>query len=393
MDSWNATKCGKCGNPRVDGKRRPVILLGNGARKNPKLIEYIANAGIPVLTTWAGIDLIPDDSPVFCGRPGILGNRAANIIQQKADVLYCIGARLDPGQTAFDLKGFAPGAIKVVYDCDQDELDKLPQGWTKINADLALWDIRLDVNPNPGWLTWCKNLYERFAIETAGNSRVDKLTPFELIGALSDVPCNGLIWALGSSGTVVEAFMQAFKVRTGDRIINASNIGAMGADIPMAIGACIGSGRKPVVCVTGDGSFMLNIQELEVAKRENLPIAFIVANNGGYASIRQMQTVRFGGHKVGSDVASGLTLPRISDLSRAFDITYACLSKYPDLEMLDNLLAYPCPIIVEVMIDPDWVQQPKVRSSFRDGVLVPDPMEDMTPHIADLKELMEWGGE
>lgn len=372
---------------------KPVILIGNGARGNPALIRQLCEFGAPVLTTWAGIDLVAENEPTFCGRPGILGQRAANIIQQKADLILCVGARLDCGQVAFDPKGFAPNAKKIVYDCDDNELQKLPQSndWLKIKHDLR---EPLDVDIEPScreWLVWCKKLKTRFDAELRGTHEGRYVNPFTLIGALSHYNQPGQRWVVGSSGTIHEAFMQAFRVQPGNRIISCPNIGAMGMDIPVALGACPGWKRQPTICLTGDGSFMLNVQELEVVRRENMPIVFVVANNGGYASIKQMQNVRFGGHKVGCDPESGLTMPSLDGLARAFGITYCRIRTYCELTTLESLLRYPCPVIVEVMTDPDWVQAPKVQSSMRGGVLTPDPMEDMTPHIDDLATLMEWG--
>lgn len=136
---------------------KPVILLGNGIRGNPELIDYLINLGIPILTTWMAADLIPEDHPAFCGRPGVYGQRAANIIQQKAQEIWIIGARLDELQVAYRIDKFAPNAIKTVVDIDQAELNKLPDNWRKIHGETGNFLIYGDNK----WLSWCKSLYNR----------------------------------------------------------------------------------------------------------------------------------------------------------------------------------------------------------------------------------------
>ena len=367
---------------------RPLILIGNGCRNNPKLIEHLCSLNIPVCTTWMGADLVPEDSPVFVGRPGIFGQRCANICQQKADYLYCFGARLDGEQVAYDYERFAPHATKYIYDVDDSELSKYPPdwqtGWFK-KGDPMTW---YPSGP-PKWLAWCKALYLRFTEELQGNESSKYVSPFALMRYLSDAGKPDDVFAIGSSGNAPTAFYQSFRVKAGQRIHNVCTTGAMGADIPMALGSALASGRR-TICVTGDGGFNLNAQELETIRREHLPITFFVLNNNGYASIRTMQDVRFEGRHMGCDPKSGLTLPALEDLAGAYRLTYTQLWG-ADLKDFSKCFDF-APRIVEVMVDPEWKQLPRVMASTVDGQLRTDSMEDMSPRVADLRNIMDWDG-
>lgn len=379
---------------------KPVILIGNGVRNSKIVVEHLLSLNIPVLTTWMAMDLVPENSPVFCGRPGIIGQRAANIINQKADALFCFGVRLDAGQIAYNYDNYAPGAKKYVFDTDQAELDKLPQTWKKYKIDFsqplieqgffgAIYDL-IPLYPNNEWLTWSKNLYNRFRPELDSiETKKDFIDPFKFINELSDLCTEDDVISPGSSGQAAEIFMQTFKVKKGQRVTCVSTIGAMGADIPMAIGACLASGKKRTICVTGDGGFMVNIHELEVVRRLNLPIKFFILNNRGYGSVRVMQTSRFG-NKVGCDKESGFTTPELFSVSESYGISYN--SPYRG-QIFDNhyirrsFTNLVTPMIFELFIDPDFKQFPKVLSPN----MKIDSLEDMTPKIPDLQELMEWG--
>ncbi len=343
---------------------KPVILLGNGARGNPAFVEHLCCLEIPILTTWMAADLVPEDSPVFCGRPGIYGQRAANIIQQKADWLYCIGARLDEGQVAYRYDMFAPNAVITVIDTDKAELEKYQfHGPDADDTDLLQWDLNkltnfemaLPIGGNPEWLSWCKALYARFRPELDGADNPDYVDPFRFIAALSDYaqPDDIIVSGDGKAG---ETFLQAFKVKQGQRLIQLSTNGAMGYDIPVAIGACLGSikwlestteyfnphkvvrdiGYKRVLCVTGDGSFMLNVQELEVVRRLKLPIQFFIYSNNGYGSIRAMQRARFDGRVVGADPESGLTLPNLLGIAWSYDLEWYYIRNMKSWEFMDT---------------------------------------------------------
>ena len=364
---------------------RPVILLGNGIRGNQELIDYLCSLNIPILTTWPALDLIEETHTAFCGRPGILGQRAANIIQQKATHLYCFGARLDTEQVFYDYDAFAPSAKVYIYDIDPAEFKKFPK-------DVRYCSMGIEhaflIEPSSyEWITWCKSLQDRFYPELNGKQEGKFVDPFYFMKLLSNAGKPDDVFAVGSSGNAATIFMQTFKVKKGQRVHNVSGIGAMGADIPMALGSALASGKR-TICVTGDGGFQLNVQELEVIRRLHLPITFFVINNGGYASIRANQDLRYG-RRVGSDMASGSTFPKLEEIAAAYGLQYKALHADDTGTELQPKYMAGWPQIVEVFVDPDWIQYPRCMASVKDGVFIRDDMSDMTPKIKDLKELMD----
>jgi acetolactate synthase I/II/III large subunit len=365
---------------------KPVILIGNGCRNNPELIERLCYLNIPVLTTWQGIDLVAENNPAFCGRPGVFGQRAANIIQQMSTDLLCFGARLDGEQVAYDYDRFAPRAKILVYDVDTAELRKLPKRYECHELDLSDFDLVIEQPGAPEWLAWCKALYAHFRPELEGNVLGEYIDTFAFISQLSVAARGSDLLAIGSSSGAVNAFLQSFKVKAGQRVTVCATIGSMGADIPMALGGCIGSGRRTIV-VTGDGGFQLNAQELETIRRLNLPITFFVFSNGGYNSIRVMQLRRFDGRLMGCNEQSGFTVPGLNNLAQAYDIPYQRFN-FP-LE----IPAGPC--IIEVISNPDWEQMPRVMASLVNGSFQTDDMENMSPKLdpQELEEIMRWGND
>jgi acetolactate synthase I/II/III large subunit len=374
---------------------KPVILLGNGIRYNPAMIRYLCMMHMPIITTWMAADLLPEEYPQFCGRgPGILGQRAANIIVQKADMLMCFGARLDPESVAYRYDNFAPRAEKIIIDVDMAEVKKFPDTWKGVQWDLTQrWpnDILAPL-PDNGWLTWARELHERFRDEDMGQNAYRQVVDW-----LSDNTLLSDVFALGSSGIAPCMFYQWYKVLLDQRVHNVSTIGAMGADIPMAIGSAIGTGRR-TICLTGDGGFMLNVHELEVVRREKLNIKFIVFSNGGYGSIRNMQKRRFAGNLIACDDTSGFTLPSLEKIAATYRIGYSRISPkgYGDTIDFAFDVSLDFPRIIEVQTDPDFMQYPRVDSTMNEkGEMEVDPMEDMTPKLPcdELKALMEWGND
>jgi acetolactate synthase I/II/III large subunit len=372
---------------------KPIIIIGNGCRNNPTLVEHLCSLGIPVLVTWQGIDLVPEDCPTYCGRPGVFGQRAANIIQQKADAVFIFGARMDGEQTAYDFNTFAPHAEKYVYDVDAAELDKFPTSWGRIYGDLTKVIVDIPGDIDPDWLAWSRGLYDALRPELDADALdPDYIGTKEFLSALNAVTREDDLLAVASSSGAVNTFMQTWKVKRGQRITVCASIGAMGADIPMAIGGAIATGKR-TICITGDGGFQLNSNELEVVRRLGLNIKFFVFSNNGYNSIRAMQDVRFSGRHVGADPASGFTIPAIRSLASCYGISYLKAEQYSYPRMMRHYLVNENPTIVEVPVNPAWVQWPKVASSLRGVVYTTDPMEDMTPHLdpAELAEIMAWG--
>ena len=378
----------------INGAERPVILAGNGIRlanAEKEFLDLVNQLNIPVLTTWLGIDLLPEEHKLFIGRPGSIAPRGANFALQNSDCLLIIGSRLDMALTGYAHDKFARAAKKIMVDIDSAEISKIRTPIdVPVSADAKVF-IRELLNridkirtkPSSGWLTRCQKWKEKYPVvlpeHRLHRGSVSTYYFSEIVA--DELSCDDLI-VPGSSGNCVEIFLLVFKVKAGQRIFHNRGLGAMGFGLPASIGACIASGRKRTICVDGDGGFQLNIQELETVARLKLPIKFFVVNNGGYASIRAMQMNYFQ-LKVGADSESGLTLPDIIKVAGAYGLATVRIADQDDLRnRIRNVLQLPGPVICEIMAIPDEIRAPRLSSKQRsDGMMISKPLEDLWPFL------------
>jgi acetolactate synthase-1/2/3 large subunit len=380
--------------------RRPAILAGNGVRLSDALGDFnrmIDALRIPVLTTWKAADFLGEDHPYYAGRPGAVGQRGANFTQQNADWLLILGARLDFGQTAYSHANFAPRAQKVMVDIDPAEIAKM-QMPIAVPVCSDAGDFIREVNRRlsekqlpdwSGWLRQCKQWQARYPVVLPEYRNADGfVNDYVLVDVLSDLMSDRDLFIPGSSGACSERTMQAVRVKAGLRIFNSEGLGPMGFGIPAAIGGCVASGGKRTICIDGDGGFAMNIQELETVRRLNLPIKFFVLNNGGYVSIQTTQKNYFDGNYVASTRESGLTLPDITAVARAFGIRAEHIVGHESIvEQVRDILEYEGPVVCEVLVSPAQSTAPRVTSArLSDGSMASMPMEDMWP-LLDREEL------
>lgn len=374
---------------------RPAILVGNGVRLAGAVdafLRFAEAADIPILTTWKAADFLPESHPLFAGRPGGSGQRAANFTQQNADVLLVIGARLDLGQVAYMHEYFARGAKKIVVDVDPAELGKLQMNLEQaVLADAADYlkalNAALPSFPQPARNAWKDQIQEWRSqypvIKPEYWQEQGYVNAYVLMEVLSDLLGENDVLAPASSGQASELTHQAMRMSPGLRMLNSQGLGPMGFGVPAALGACIASGGKRTICIDGDGGFHMNTQELEVIHRLNLPIKFFVLDNQGYGSIRNSQRAYFQGRLVASDATSGLTLPSAQTIAHAYGIQSDRLESHADLRArLSELLDQPGPLVCEVKLNPDQPTLPRVSSYQRaNGTMATKPMEDMFPFL------------
>ncbi len=381
----------------INQAERPVIFAGYGiqaAEASSEFRQLVEKLNIPVLATWKAIGIMPDDHPLFAGRPGGIGQRGANFVQQNCDLLISIGSRLDFDQIAFNQPNFARAAKKVIVDVDPAEINKLSEMdiSIKVVSDAKLYiqemlaqSNRLVSTDRSDWLSRCLEWNKKYPVVLPEYWKEEKyVNMYVLMEALSAEMEPGEVIVPGSSGPCANIMMQAWRVKEGQSFVFSPALGAMGFGLPMSIGACLASGYRRTVCVNGDGGFQLNIQELETIHRLNLPIKFFVLNNNGYGSIMNMQRNYFDGRYVGSEPGSGLTFPDIIKVGCAYGLGTYRLENHTNLrEKIREALSIPGPVIVEVMVDPNQVQQPRVTSVLQaDGTLKSKPMEDLWPFLS-----------
>ncbi len=375
---------------------RPVLFLGNGARGahgSGTLDRLINLLGIPVLLTWKAADMLPEEHALYAGRPGAIGQRGANFTQQNADCLVILGARLDLPSIAFSHDYFARAATKVMVDIDASELGKMKAkldvpvcGDAAAFVDELLRQAEaLRTQDRSAWVRRTREWSAKYPVVLPEYWDLQgAVNPYVLMDVLSDEAASQDILIPGSSGPCSDIFMQAFRVKSGQRIANAPGLGAMGTGLPGTIGGCLASGRRRTLCVNGDGGFQLNIQELETVHRLNLPVKYFVLCNGGYASIMTMQRNHFQGRYVGSEPSSHFTLPNVLRVADAYGLATAHITSHQDIrEKVRAVLAHDGPIVCAVDVPADQPTAPRVTASMRpDGRMVSKPMEDMWPLLS-----------
>ncbi|PIS47230.1 MAG: acetolactate synthase [Elusimicrobia bacterium CG08_land_8_20_14_0_20_51_18] len=381
--------------------KRPALIAGHGIRLAgaEAAFEKLADAlKIPVLATFAGFDLVPDESPWFAGRIGTVGTRGGNFSLQNADLVVSLGSRNNIRQVSYDWGNFARRAKKIIVDIDPAELKKpTVKPDLAVNADVkdfieGLLGIlpREGVGNFSGWLAWCRERNARYPVVLEEYKKLKEgVSPYhfihELTGLLSpDVP------VVSGNGSACVCLFQAGIVKKGQKMFFNSGCASMGYDLPAAIGACLGSGGKKTVCLAGDGSIMMNLQELATVAHYKLPVKIFVLNNGGYISIKQTQENFFQGRLVACGPSSGVGFPDFARLGEAFGLYTAVITSAGEMrEKIEKVMASEGPALCDVRLPADYKFMPKLSSEKKaDGTMVSKPLEDMWPFL-DRKEFEE----
>jgi acetolactate synthase-1/2/3 large subunit len=373
---------------------RPVVVAGNGIRAAGAVSDFrhgIETLQAPVLTTWLGMDLLPETHHLFAGRPGSIAPRGANFALQNSDLMLVIGARLDMALTGYAHDKLARRAVKVMVDVDEAEIRKMKTTvHLPIVADAGVFLRELNrqlgdatLPRYDGWVQRCEDCKRRYPIvQPEYRELAEGVSTYCLSEALSEELVSDDVIASGSSGAGIELFLMAFQVKENQRVLHSRGLGAMGFGLPASIGACLGAGRRRTICVDGDGSFQMNAQELETARRLNLPIKVFVINNNGYASIRASQDNYFH-HLVAADPGSGLSLPDVKAIARAYGVSAMSITSQEDLRgQIRAVLDTPGPVVCEVLAPSEEQRAPRLSSMQRpDGSMVSKPLEDLWPFL------------
>lgn len=380
----------------IKNAKKPVILAGTGIRIAGAYEEFlmcVEKIGIPVLTAWNAHDLLWSDHPLFVGKPGTVGTRGGNFVVQNADLLIVLGCRMNIRIISYNKLQFAKNAVKIVVDIDENELKKptvkidLP-----IHADVK--DVLTSINQadfddnnkeiHEKWLQWCKEINEKYPATRPEYYDVNQpMNPYafmtEFFRSLDE---NDKI-ICGNGAACVMTF-QACDIKRGQRLFTNSGCAAMGYGFPAAIGAAVAVKGERVICVDGDGSFQMNLQELQTVKYNHLNLKIIYLNNDGYHSIRQTQTNLFHPPLVGVNDGNGLSFPDAEKIAYAYDMPYIRIDDIRDVqEKMKTVLETEGPVFCEVVVD--WKQnfEPKLSSKvLPDGKIVSPELDDMYPFLS-----------
>ena len=378
----------------IRNTERPVLLAGSGIRLSGAFDifhEVINKLGIPITTAWNSHDLMPYDHPLFAGRPSFIGDRAGNFVIQNSTLLLSIGCRLNIRQVTYDWKNFARAAHQIVVDIDPFELIKptiSPDMSIRCDAKRFLEEMKhsLDKNhipPHSEWINWCKERVQKYyPVLPEYYEKEEPVNPYVFVEMISDELSEDEIIICGNGSACVIPF-QALKIKIKQRMFTNSGCAAMGYDLPAAIGACFARNKQRIICFAGDGSIMLNLQELQTIFYHKLPIKIFVFNNNGYLSIRTTQDTFFKGNRVGCDSNSGISFPDFLKVAEAFGIKCERINCHTLIkERIGAILNSPEPYLCDVIMDPNQLMLPKLSSEvLPDGKVVSKPLEDMYPYL------------
>lgn len=383
---------------KIASAKRPVFHAGYGIRLSGAYDVFRTVAeklNIPVVTYWNAVDLIEDDSSLYCGRAGNMGDRPGNWAIQNADLILAVGTRISIRQVGYNWKTWARAAEVIMVDIDQAELKK-----PTLHVEMPVWadakDFLTKMNQRIGesspvstvgeWLATCNRWKKEYpaVLPRQWEENGKTANVYAFIRYLSSrLPENSLTAV--SNGACCVVGNQAYVIQKGSRMANNSAVASMGYGLPAAIGTCIGGGRRTTICLEGDGSIMMNLQELQTVLTNRLPIKIFLINNNGYHSIRITQNNLFKEHcKVGIGPESGdLSFPEFRKIAEAFGYPYYSASSNAEMKKVVNeVLALDGPVFCEIFTDTTQVWEPKSSTKrLPDGTLVSPPLEDLAPFL------------
>ncbi|MEC8085469.1 MAG: thiamine pyrophosphate-binding protein [Pseudomonadota bacterium] len=374
--------------------QRPVLVVGNGVRFSNKYREFtqiIDKLSIPVLPVQNSADLVPNDHPSFCGRPGADGDRAGNFVQQNADLVIIMGARMHVRQVGFNWKTYAREAKRIMIDVDEKEMIKPNLRIDiKIHANLTTFipqlKKRLD-NYTPEqahveYLSWSQLRLKKYPVlqDYHYKNQKNTINPYLIMHTLFSNFRDDEIIATGD-GTAYIVSIKTAIINKNSRLFHNKGCASMGYDLPAAIGAWLACKKDRVICITGDGSIMQNIQELQTIVHNKMPIKIFVINNDGYHSIRQSQSNYFDGKEIGCGPSSGISFPDFQKISSSFGIESYNVTTIDELkENMSHVLSTSNPTFTEIAVDKNQLFEPRLSSKrLPDGQIVSLPLEDMAP--------------
>lgn len=378
--------------------RRPVIIAGHGitlAKAKREFLELVKKLNVPIVTTMNGFDTVAQDNENFVARIGTVANRAGNFALQNADFVLSIGSRNNIRQVSYNWENFAKNAVLASIDIDKAELDKPTVKPTiKIHSDVKTFlQKALTILPPsdcPKWRAFCQQLKEKYPpLTEAPRVGHHPIEPYYFIKKLTEQFSENEV-VVGSNGTAFLLPFQVGKVKKNQRYIWNSGDASMGYGLPAAIGACFANDKRRTVCLEGDGSIMMNVQELQTLKHYDLPVKLFVLNNNGYISIQQTQKNFFDGRMTACTVETGVSCPDYIKLGNAFGLKTVKIDNLKNLEeQIRKVLETPGPVLCEVMLTPGYTFAPKLSArKLSDGTMISPSLEDMYPFL-DRKEMKE----
>jgi len=397
-EPWTRTDLAAAAGAIIEKLRaaeRPVVFAGGGVRlsgAHAQFLDLVGKLGVPVVTGWNAHDVLWDDHPLYCGRPGTVGDRGGNMVTQSADLLLVLGSRLNIRQVSYNWQSFARAAFKIWVDIDPLELAK-----PNVKPDMPVVADLRDLIPallaapyeGPGavhreWLDWARERHRRFpTVLPEYRAHGPDIHPYVAMEALFDQLVEDDIVVTGNGSACVVSFQTAH-IRRGQRLWTNSGCATMGYDLPAAIGVCAATqGRQRVIAIAGDGSIMMNLQELQTIAGYNLPVKIFLINNSGYVSIFQTHRNFFNGVEVGGGPKSHVTFPDFGKVAAAFGLGYVRAATHNELPgAIATALEAEGPVICELIVDEHVAFAPKLGAKAHpDGRITSPALEDLSPFL------------
>lgn len=380
---------------KIKNAKRPVVFAGSGIRLSKgynEFIELIEKLNIPVVTAWNAHDSLWNDHRLYCGRPGSIGTRGGNFVVQNSDLLLVLGCRLNVRQISYSWEDFARFAYKIMVDIDEAELYKptlkidMP-----VHADVKnvmqglnrLLPAPLHDEEHQRWLKWCRDVDGKYpAVLDEYYAKKSPVNPYVFMDKLfHKLPENQTV--ITSNGSACVISFQAANIKKGQRLFTNSGSASMGFGLPAAIGGAVFENGEPVICLEGDGSIQMNLQELQTVVHNKLNIKIFWLNNDGYHSMRQTQSNLFKGELVGVSEESGISFPSAEKIAAAYGIPFIQIDNTEDAdEKIEKALNTEGPVIIEAVLDSGQFFEPKLSSKvMEDGSIVSPPIQDMYPFL------------
>ena len=375
--------------------KKPILILGGGIRMSGAISElekFLKKIELPIVTTWSGLDTMDYHNKDYIGCVGVYGSRAANFAVQNSDLIINLGSRLDTRVTGGKPETFARSAKIISIDVDKYELDK-KRGldiFLKINEDLknfiSIFNSELNkfkFSANYQWKTICRDWKKKYPnVKALYYKQKNYVNPYCFIDLLSK-KLNKKDTIITDDGGHLTWTIQAFKIKKGQRLFSAFGNSPMGYAFPAALGASIASKKKRIICIDGDGSIQINIQELQTMVSNELPIKLFVINNNGYGIIKQFQELYLNKRYEATVPSKGVTNPNFKKISYAYGINYNEIRNNKDIDkILNKVLNSKKPEFINVIIDPEQKIIPKLQFG--------NPIEDLSPLLprTELKKNM-----
>ena len=377
----------------IKSAKRPLIWSGNGIRLSDSLEQFkslLEKLQIPVLSTWQAADIIKDDHPLFVGRAGQYGQRHANFALQSCDLLLCLGTRVALPQRGFNDANFAPNATKIIVDIDDTELSKFEfENYKPICSDVRQVIEKLsnkvdEIISFDSWLSLCNVWKKKYSMVNEDYSS-GGINSYFFIDKLSDYLNDDeiIVTDMGTSLTCTHA---TIRLKKDQRIITSTGLGEMGFGIPGAVGASLASGKR-VVLVCGEGSLMMNLQELQTVQNLNLPIILLLLNNSGYLTIKHTHHALYktNGNAAATDARNGVTFPNFEKIAYGFDLDYQYVHDEQSFQnLLDKFHDINKSVFIEIKMPEYQELIPKMAVQINDkGEMFTPSLEYMYPFLPE----------